>query len=221
MAAYTLTYATLTTALQTITEDDSTEFVAAIPDCIGLAEHRIHKEIDLDISRQTDSVTLSASVNTATKPTGFVIERWAYITSGSTKSFLTQKDSSWIHDYWPSTSATGVPLYYADKDSTTWWIAPTPDIGYTMTLAYTKLPDKLDASTTTTWLSTNAPDVLLYACLVEAGIFLRDIGAGPNDPGMMQIWDGRYQGALARLRDEQMRRQRMSESTYGESRGEV
>jgi hypothetical protein len=47
----------------------------------------------------------------------------------------------------------------------------------------------------TTWISTNAPDALLYASLVEAYTFMK----GEND--LIQLYTSRYAESLARLKN--------------------
>jgi hypothetical protein len=56
-------------------------------------------------------------------------------------------------------------------------VAPTPDASYAVTLDYVYTPDNLSATNTTTYISDNAPQLLLYACLVEAFAYLK----GPMD----------------------------------------
>ena len=46
----------------------------------------------------------------------------------------------------------------------------------------------------TTWISTNAPDALLYACLVEAYTFMK------GEPVLIQLYQTRYAEALSRLK---------------------
>jgi hypothetical protein len=56
-------------------------------------------------------------------------------------------------------------------------LAPTPDQNYNMQINYILKPTQLSASNTTTYLSKEFPNGLLYACLVEAYGFLK----GPMD----------------------------------------
>ena len=46
----------------------------------------------------------------------------------------------------------------------------------------------------TTWLSTNAPSALLYACLLEGYVYMK----GEQD--MMSVYNTRYESALGRLK---------------------
>ena len=62
---------------------------------------------------------------------------------------------------------------------------------------------------TTTWVSTNAPQVLLYACLIEAFKYLK----GPYD--LLAQYDKSYQQAVERLQIEQQGRRRRDEYQDG------
>jgi hypothetical protein len=82
---------------------------------------------------------------------------------------------SFVRDYTPNPATTGLPKYYAVFDENTFILAPTPDSNYTFELHYKHRPASLTAGADsgTTWLSTNAPDALLYGTLVEAATFLK------------------------------------------------
>jgi hypothetical protein len=67
----------------------------------------------------------------------------------------------------------------------------------------------LSSTNTTTYISTNFPNGLLYACLVEAYGFLK----GPND--LLQLYEGRYKQAAESFAIEQMGRRRRDEYQSG------
>ena len=94
-------------------------------------------------------------------------------------------------------------------DQDTIYLAPTPNSAYNIELALNKQEDGLSSSNTTTWVSTNAPKVLLYACLVEAFRFLK----GPDN--MLQYYEQGYQQALQGLQIEQQGRRRRDEHYDG------
>ena len=73
----------------------------------------------------------------------------------------------------------------------------------------TKLPTRLSSSNANTWLSDNAPALLLYGCLVEAFKFLK----GPAD--MLQVYTQSYEMALQEVAAQQMGRGRRDEHQSG------
>ncbi len=94
-------------------------------------------------------------------------------------------------------------------DESTLVFAPTPDATYTIQLNYVLKPTGLSATTTTTYLSQQFPNGLLYACLVEAYGFLK----GPID--MLQHYDKKYVEAVKGFSIEQMGRRRRDEYQAG------
>jgi len=80
---------------------------------------------------------------------------------------------------------------------------------YTIQVNYILKPDGLSSTNTTTYLSQNFPNGLLYACLVEAFSFLK----GPND--LLQLYEGKYKQAVEAFSVEQMGRRRRDEYQSG------
>ena len=91
--------------------------------------------------------------------------------------YLYQKDITYMNEYWPNRNTEAQPKYYAMWDQDTIYLAPTPNSAYNIELALNKQETGLSASNTETWVSKNAPKVLLYACLSEAYKFLK----GPDN----------------------------------------
>ena len=152
-----------------------------------------------------------------TIPTDFEFARYVHIFSPSgslggltdnERVTLQKKDSSYINEYWPNRTSTGVPKYYANWDNDTIILAPTPNAAYTIELAYNAQPTGLSSSNTTTWVSNNAPQLLLYACLIEAFKFLKN-------PDMLNIYTVSYKEELQTMGQEQMGRRRRDEYMDG------
>ncbi len=70
-------------------------------------------------------------------------------------------------------------------------------------------PPQLSSTNTTTWISTNAPEALLYACLIQAYSYTK----GP--PEMMQYFKATYKEAVQGLGLEQQGRRRRDEYRDG------
>jgi hypothetical protein len=103
---------------------------------------------------------------------------------------LLQKDVSYMNEYWPNRTSTGDPKYYAMWDQNTIYLAPTPNHAYNIELALNRNETGLSGTNTTTWVSQNAPQVLLYACLLETFKFLK----GPYD--LLAQYEKSYQQAV-------------------------
>ena len=151
-------------------------------------------------------------------PTDFEYTRYVNIfgTSGLSGSsltanervFLDKRDPSFMNEYRSDRTATGVPKYYANWDNDTIILAPAPNAAYTIELAYNAQETGLSSSNTTTWVSNNAPGLLLYACLIEAFKFLKN-------PNMVGMYTQAYQELLTPLAAEQIGRRRREEYKDG------
>ena len=119
----------------------------------------------------------------------------SYTNSGS-QTFLINKDVNWIREVYPDSSTTGEPEYYAIFDDDSFIVAPTPNSGFTVELHYFYRPASITAGSDsgTTWLSTNAPSALLYACLLEGYVYMK------GEADMMSVYNTRYESALSRLK---------------------
>jgi len=183
---------------------------------INDAEFRILREVDSDNNRRYVSANLIASTRFIDTPTDLLIIRSAQIVdselaAGDTnqnRDFLQFRDTSFMSEFNP-TATTGVPKYYSNWDETRIVVAPTPDQTYTIQLNYILKPTGLSSTNTTTYLSTEFPNGLLYACLVEAYGFLK----GPVD--MLQLYDKKYVEAVKGFSIEQMGRRRRDEYQAG------
>ena len=193
--SFTLT--TLTDSIKEWTQNDETTFVAEIPFFIKNAEERIFKSVDLDYFRKNVTGTMTSGNKFLEKPSDYLAAHsLSFVNSSSENVFLLQKDVNFIQEYSPNPSTTGVPIYYAQFDVDTFIIAPTPSSSFAVELHYYYRPASLTTDDSgTTWISTNAPDALLYASLVEAYTFMK----GEND--LIQLYTSRYAESLARLKN--------------------
>jgi len=216
------TYSELVTQIRDYTETDSNVLTTTIiNDFIEHAELKIFRQVDSDAFRKYATASLTASdpfvATPGQIPTDFSYVRTVSIFSASgslggltdnERIILTKKDQAFMSEYWPNRNSTGIPKYYSNWDQDTLFVAPTPNAAYTIELAYIAQPTGLSSSTATTWISNNAPDALLYACLVEAFKFLKN-------PEMMAMYTQSYQGAIQVLSSEQMGFRRRDDNRDG------
>lgn len=195
------TYATLTSTLQSITEDQGTEFAAFIPTIIQLAEDKVLRDLDLEIFDQTMTSAFVAESPWLTKPASLVgLRSLHYTTAGGDFTLLVPRSWEYCKDYWPNeTTTTSTPKYFAEQSSTDWFIAGTPASSLVVTARYIKRPTGLSSTTSTTWLSTTVGDLLLYACLVGSEQYLK---ADDRVPVWAQTYADRLQAAMQELKPE-------------------
>lgn len=212
-----MTYDELKQKIIDYTEVSSNVFTDTILNgFINDAEFKILREVDSDNNRRYATANLIASTRFIDVPTNLLIVRSAQIidsdlADGSTdqnRDFLQFRDTSFMSEFNP-TATTGVPKYYSNWDETRIVVAPTPNATYTIQLNYILKPTGLSSTNTTTYLSNEFPNGLLYACLVEAYGFLK----GPVD--MLQLYDKKYVEAVKGFSIEQMGRRRRDEYQAG------
>ena len=191
--SFTLT--TLKQSIQDWTQNSETTFVNELDFIIKNAEERIFKVVDLDYFRKNVTGGLTTGNKFLQKPTDYLATFSLSYVKDSANVFLLQKDVNFIQEFTPNPTTTGSPRFYSSFDVDNFIVAPTPDADYVAELHYYYRPNSLtlDANSTT-WISTNAPDALLYASLVEAYTFMK----GESD--LLQLYTARSTEAMSRLK---------------------
>ena len=191
------TFAELKTAIQDFTENTETSFVTNLPVFIRAAEDRILGLVDLEYFRKNVTGVMTTGDRFLNAPDDYLASFSLSIEVSSSKVFLLQKDVNFVQEYNPNSSTTGQPVYYALFDVDNFIIAPTPDASYSSELHYFYRPASLTAGgdSGTTWISTNAPNTILYASLVEAYTYMK------GEPDLLTLYNNRFTESLQRLKD--------------------
>lgn len=207
-----MTYDELVTNIRAYTEIDANALpTSSINTFILMTENRILRDIDLDVFKLEAYANMTQGNKFLTAPSDILTHRYMMIQSTS-NIFLEFRDTSFMKEYWPDGSVQGVPKYYSVWDQNTFYIAPTPNQNYYVELGYIYKPAQLSSTNQTTWVSVNAPEALLYGCLVQAYSYTK----GPAD--MMGYFDNAYKQAIQGLGIEQQGRRRRDESRDGMAR---
>jgi len=180
-------------------------------------ENRIYRDANIDAFRLYASAVTVVGNTTISVPTGLRNIRYVeMISSTGEVSNLIQKDSSYLAEYNPTPGSStyyAEPKYWANWNATTWFVAPTPDNTYIINIAYYQQPATITSSTTSTsYISTYAQDLLLYGSLVEAYKYLK----GPDN--MISVYEQSYQQALQSFDIEQLGSRKKDEYLGGEVR---
>jgi len=231
MAGYT--YSNLTDDIRNYTEVDANVFTAAVINrFIENAEFRINLDCPMDSDRVQDEAQFAQNFNTITVPTKTLFVRGVQVfnsTSAVTDQgfWLERRDQTFITEYvgeatGPSGGSTGqnvkgLPKYYAmfggattgtnTATSGALLVAPTPDQNYKYIIHCNVMPTGLETNTAGTYVSNYFPQGLLYACLVEAFMFLK----GPTD--MLTLYENRYKTELQKFAAMQLGRRRRDDYT--------
>ena len=109
----TWTLSTLKTAIQDYSESTESSFVTNLPNFIKTAEERILKGVQLDDFIKNVTGTATASSAYLGAPSDFLSSfSLAVIDGSSNYNYLQLKHPSFIRDFTPASSTTGLPKYY-------------------------------------------------------------------------------------------------------------
>ena len=221
------TYSTLTTAIGNYTEVGTSVLSSTVTDqFIDNSELRILRDVPIDADRKEMLGNLTASKDNVYTPAGTLFIRGIQVYESTsvatgTNSWLEKKDISYLREYDTAETTTGTPKYYATSggaegtgatSSGRITIVPTPSSAFMYKIHYNARPVGLSSANTTTYLSLNFGNGLLYACLVEAYGYLK----GPQD--MLQLYEQKYQTEIQKFGAEQLGRRRRDDYTDGEPR---
>ena len=224
------TYATLTTAIQNYTEVGTSVLSSTITDqFIDNAELKIQRDVPIDADQKEMLGNLTASKDNVYAPAGTLFVRGLQVYTSTTaatgaNSWLEKKDISFLREYDSAETTTGTPKYYAMSggadgtgatSSGRITIVPTPSSAFMYKIQYNARPTGLSSANTTSYLSLNFGNGLLYACLVEAFSYLK----GPMD--MLQLYDGKYKEEAQKFALEQTGRRRRDDYTDGSIRTKI
>ena len=162
-------YSELKTAVADfLNRDDLTE---TLPTFIAMAEATLNREVRHWRMEQRSTAEIDDQY--LTLPTDWVDT--VRITVQDTVPYvlnLASRDQ--IEEYrLRGADVAGKPVYYSHIAGEI-ELYPTPDATYDIEMLYKQKIEALSDSNTTNWLLTEAPDVYLYAVLIETAIYLRD-----------------------------------------------
>lgn len=200
--SHAMTYSTLQDDIRVYCERSDNPFLSQIPRFINLAEQRLASEVHGLGYMKFVIGNLTATEGTLSKPA-----RWRETVSLSIgvgtnnlqTKYLYNRSYEYCRTYWPNNSLVDEPEFYADYDYEHLKIVPTPDQNYPLELAYHEMPETLSDSNQTNWTTEYAPQLILYASLLETAPFLK------NDE-RLTVWKGLYDAAKQSIESENARR---------------
>lgn len=184
-----MSYDSLVEQIQNYVYRTDEQFLAAIPVFIQNAHSRIYRDAK-DLGEQKyfrDSFIDGSPI--VTKPADWwQTISFSYGTAANVFTayqILLPRTYEFCRIYWPNVTLTNPPLYYSDYPSldpnatpiqsyTSFYITPTPNDLYEFQLVYLTQPIVITNDIQTNWLTQYAPDLLFYACLVDATPYLQD-----------------------------------------------
>ena len=174
---------------------DRADLTARIPDFITLAEARLNRDLRIRPMEVRSSMETTSGQRYFNLPGGYLQMRNMQMNTNpiTPLEYITPE----MLDRLYGSDTTGKPRAYTligDEIQ----LAPIPDSDYTVEMAFyekfTPLGDGTSGTVTTDWLTTNAPDILLYGALLEAEPFIK------NDE-RIGLWLNAYNGAVKKIQD--------------------
>ena len=198
--AYTMTYTSLLEDVRRYLErgfsEESDPIVfEQLPHLVTLAERRISRELKVEGFIRAVETNLIPGVSVYEKP-----DRWRTTVSMTVDGKpIFGRVYEFCKAYWPDDTETGSPEFYTEYDYWHWMITPTPATEQTLEILYYEQPRFLDNEFQTNFLTEYAPDLLLYATLLEAAPFLKK-------DERIQTWQQMYDRAAQALDGEDLKR---------------
>jgi len=193
-SAYQMTYDNLVADIINYMERDDAQFVAQIPNLIGLAESAIAAQLKTYLQLTVVETTLSANQVVLNKPA-----RWRKTVSMKCNGQpILLRSQDYVAQY-QAESSSGTPLYYADYDYNNWAFAPKPDATYPIEILYYSEIQPLDSQNQQNLFTRECPQAMLFGSLLQAQGYLKAMDKLP-------IWKQYYDDSLAALKQEDNQR---------------
>ena len=214
-----ITHADFLTQVRNYTEVSSSVLSDSLLDqFIRNVELDIAGKFDYDDIRKYATSTFTAGNRYVSLPSDSIIIRSVEHISGTTRTFLEKRDTSFISEFNP-TDAQGTPKYWANWDDSVQrgaviLVAPTPAAADTVQVNYIKEPPHFTSSNNT-YLAQYQESMLLHGVLSEAFRFLK----GPMD--LYNLYKSKYDEEIQNFALQQMGRRRRGEYSDGVPRLKV
>lgn len=193
-----MTYNSLIAALPVYLNRSDTNITAQFDSFILLAQQRMVVDLDKNLGLQVYStINFVIGTRTYSKPAGWRRNiTLSYVNPGNSQvTPIDIRTYEYCTTYAPDTTVRSAPKFYSDYGYDQIYIVPSPDLAYVCTIGTLQLPTVLAAGTQTNWFTTNAPNALLCATIMEGLIYLKDYEQLPE-------WKEKYMQSIAALQEQ-------------------
>ena len=189
-SAYVMTYDNLVADIINYMERNDAQFVAQIPNLIGLAESAIAAELKTLLQLTVVETSIATNQSVLAKPA-----RWRKTVSMKTNGVpMLIRSQDYVSQY-QSQSSPGIPTYYAEYDYNNWNFAPLPDATYPVEIIYYSEIQPLDSQNQQNLFTRECPQAMLFGALLQAQGYLKALDKLP-------VWKQYYTDSLAALKKE-------------------
>jgi hypothetical protein len=188
--AYVMTYDNLVADVINYMERNDAQFVAQIPNLIGLAESAIAAELKTYLQLTVVESSLAQNQVVLTKPA-----RWRKTVSMKANGRpILLRSQDYIAQYQSESDPSDVK-YYADYDYNNWAFAPAPAAQTAIEIIYYSEIQPLDTQNQQNLFTREAPQAVLFGTLLQAQGYLKALDK-------LAVWKGYYTDCLAALKKE-------------------
>ena len=201
------TYSNILSALQAWLVD-RTDLVDDCPNFIRMAEMRIYRELRIAAMETAFSGTFATDAVTLSVPSDYIEFDFAYVSSSTPIVELSRQSPKYIYKMFPFTAEKGTPYYFARVGSN-FIFGPNPNTTHTVQGVYFAKLAALSLTNQTNWFTSNAPDLILNAALVEALRYLRD------DVNLVTVAEAKYNSIKAAIIKADLQERRSGSTNVG------
>jgi hypothetical protein len=171
------TYSTLASDIIANMEEDSAEFVSALPSIIERAQNHLQRRLDpVNIIRFTE-VSVSASNRTLTLPADLLVLKSIQVCATAGWNNLLEQNNEFLTAYWPDYTSVAPSKYYAPKDNYSIYLAPTPHTNGTALVEYIPRVTILSSAYPTNYFSERADTAFFAAAMMYANAWTKNANA--------------------------------------------
>lgn len=217
-----LTYSTFTAQLANFLVIPITDpnLIQAMSSIIDDSEQRAYRDLDLQNTVFRDSSValvagnrnLTEAISTTNGP--FVVTQQINVITPAgtanpdlgTRNPLLPATKEMLDALYPSNTGAGIPQYFAPINQNSFVVGPWPDQAYQVEVVGTQRPEPLSASNQTTLLSVYFPDLFLAAACAIGAFYMKNFGAGSDDPQSGISWNQKYKEQLQSAVTEEQRK---------------
>jgi hypothetical protein len=206
-----------------VTPLNQPEFTALIPMMLNYAEQRIQRDMELLNTQVIRGYSLIAGYPfLSVPPSDLLVVQDVLVSIGGVPTPMLPVSKSYLLTVWPSTSAPGPPRVMAlqgagsgdpSLTATVILLGPPPDLPYGVACygesrapSLAGFANTAQAGTSSTWIGTWLPDLLVMACMIYVSGYQRDFGRQSDDPQMAQSYEAQYQLLLGSANKQEFQR---------------
>jgi|SRR5580698_534461 hypothetical protein len=222
-----------------VTPLNQPEFTALIPQMLNYAEQRIQRDIDLFVNHIGSSGTYPltpGNQNLAIPFNDFVVIDGMLIFYDNQWNPVNPVSRDYLLNVWGYGRGQGPPRVFAPiggagaggLTGNIFAFGPTPDQTYNVYVyGAVRAPSLASfatgsaAGTSTTWISTWLPDLLVMACMIYVSAYQRDFGRQSDDPQMALSYESQYETLLGSVSKEEFRKRFEADAWSSQSRSPV